>query len=70
MSDQILAKSPSQLTLNAALLQKLVMDLSEADEECLSGGERLETLMKLQEEFQTELTRSPSSGPGFAFIFV
>lgn len=59
MSDQILAKHPSQLTLNAPPLQKLVMDLSESDEECLSGGERLETLKRLQEEFQTELSHSP-----------
>lgn len=61
MSDQILAKHPSQLTLNAAPLQKLVMDLSESDEECLSGGERLETLKRLQEEFKAELNLRSSS---------
>ncbi|MEW6492416.1 MAG: hypothetical protein AB1589_07885 [Cyanobacteriota bacterium] len=68
MSDQILAKHPSQLSLNAVPLQKLLMDLSESDEECLSGGERLETLKKLQEEFQAELSRSSSSDLLFILI--
>lgn len=67
MSDQILAKHPSQLTLNTTPLQKLLMDLSESDEECLSGGERLETLKRLQEEFGP---RSSSSAGGPFFIIL
>lgn len=69
MSNQILAEHPSQLSMNATPLQKLMMDLSEAEEECLSGGEKLETLNKLQEEFQAELNRSSSSDLLFILIW-
>ena len=69
MSNQILAEHPSQLSMNATPIQKLMMDLSEAEEECLSGGEKLETLNKLQEEFQAELNRSSSSDLLFILIW-
>lgn len=46
--------------MNIAPLQQFVVDLSEADEQCLFGGKKLETLKRLQEEFGAELSHSPS----------
>lgn len=59
MSRHIPVKNSSQLTLDTALLQKLVVELNECNEQSLVGG----VSQRLQEEFSAELATLRSINP-------